>query len=50
MDAVVDAICLGINLQQNVQRRCRVQLESSLHLDALGQQVAVEFQYLLHSC
>jgi len=35
MDAVVDAISLGIYLQQNVQNRSRVQLICCLHFDAL---------------
>jgi hypothetical protein len=47
VDAVVDAIGLGIDLQQNVQNRCRVQLVCRLHLDALSQEVAVELQNLL---
>lgn len=35
MDAVIDAISLGIDLQQNVQNCCRVQLICCLHFDAL---------------
>lgn len=50
MDAVVDAISLGIDLQQNVQNRCRVQLQGSLHFDALGQEVVVQLQNLLDGC